>query len=243
MFLQASLAGHTLALAGAIHGVPSLPANSQTPLHVDLSNVHACSPAFASSAPVQLSEARSIVPIFSGYNDGTAGCPVGLGAVMQGSADIQQVVIIGDLVAFQKQANHARQIGILERIEWPAEPPQPCSRQDPHLKLSLISVASASPAATSHYQLSPRHVASRVAFSAVTSSAAVLPAEEYAAVFPIERFASAAATCLKDEGGEVWDRIRTVVGAGETSPPAWRRLALLVQAAAGQGSIQSAMCM
>ena len=161
---------------------------------------------------------------------------------MPGSADIQQVVLIGDLIAFQRQANHARQIGVLKSIEWPAQPPQPCGRQDPHLKLSLISVASASPPATSHYQLSPRHVASRVAFSAVTSLASILPAQEYAAVFPHERFASATATCLKDEGGKVAALIRGAVGGGETPPPAWRRLALLVQSAGEHGSIQSAIC-
>ncbi|KAK9862654.1 hypothetical protein WJX84_012134 [Apatococcus fuscideae] len=238
---QASLEGHKLAVTGAIQGrLPPSP-NQQSPVHIDLRNIRACSPIFASSTPAQLSGADYIVPIFSGCVDIDNASPLGLGTVLPGSHDIQHVILRGDLVTFQKQANHPRQIGVVQDIEWPSEPPQPCSRQDSHLKLSLISVAG--PVPPSPYQLARKPTPSKVAFSAVISTAAVLSAEEHDAAFPQEELASPAVTCLKDQGGRVQRLVREVFGREQRLPPAWRRLELLVQALGVGRPIQSAICM
>ena len=240
--LQASLEGHRLAVTGAIRGLLQWSATQQSPLHATFSHVHACSPMFAASPPVQLCEADRIVPVLSSKDEDAADPLIGLGVIMQGSSDIQHVILKGDLVAFQKQANHARQVGIVKDIEWPCQPPQPCSRQDSRLKLSLVVVATAASSASSHYQIAAKPSPSKVHFSAATSKAIVLSAQEHAIAFPQEEYASPAVTCLKDRAGKVQDLIRDILGKGRSMPPSWRRLEILVQAIGEHLPVQSAIC-
>ncbi|KAK9839766.1 hypothetical protein WJX84_006532, partial [Apatococcus fuscideae] len=112
-----------------------------------------------------------------------------------------------------------------------------------HASLEGYKLAVTGHVPSSPYQLDRKHTSSKIAFSAVISTASVLSAEEYDAAFPQERLASPAVTCLRDQGGKIQRLIRDVVRREQHLPPAWRRLELLMQALGEGHPIQSAICM
>ncbi len=232
--LQAALEGHRVAISGAVTG-PSSSQLQHGHISVDISDLKAASPVYASTAPRDLSGAVSAVPV-SGLCTNESVDPIaGLGLVMTQTGNISCAIFPGDLVCYKKQSAHAERIetGMVAKISWPEDRTQLCSRQSSVKLVVLPSTAAAS---------SSRLKEQTIPLAAVVSTACWLSAADHSRFFPDERYACAAASCLSGEFGRWQALLGKLASRYPGLIPSWKRVEVLVQRLGADHRVQSAIC-
>ena len=230
--LQACMEGHQVAITGAVSGSTSCQLQEGA-AQIDISNLKAANPAYASTAPKDLSGAVCAVPVSVYCTNETADSIQGLGVLMTSAGSISCVILPGDLLCFKKPSR-AAQFGMVSAISWSRDQGHSCSRQASDVKLE-VEIASAA--------TSSRPQKQEISLAMVLSMASWLSASDYHMFFPDEEhsYACPAATCLKDEHGR-WQNLLSRITSSASPIPAWKRLEVLVQKLGSDLQIQSAIC-